>query len=439
MNIINLAGVLVITVLTGCNIDVEVVGNGRVISDPASIDCRESSGTCRIQRYERLELEAKDTMATFRAIPDEDHVLVDWHGDCDEELANKCRVILGDDVSVKAVFKPISYVDEPGPIEKRVVFIAMGDTGTGQQGQYAVARAIATWCASRQCDLVLGMGDNFYGVTPTQASDALFEERFEHPYADLSLPFYMILGNHDTGRYSDGDGGDQSKGNVQVEYHYRTDRLSTKWQMPSRYYRFSLPVGDAEPLVEFFAIDSAPFVGAWDTDNDYPPSSYARQQGDWLSEAVTASRASWKLAFAHHPYISNGKHGNASNYDGAPVANGEVLEKLNGLIFRDFMEDYVCNRVDWLFSGHDHNMQLLKPAAPCGFTQFAVSGAGAKANSLHRPYDNGNYFQIGNTIGFMYVEVMGNQMTITTVSANGDGSSPKLMHKETFGRIDRNG
>ncbi|MEM9102481.1 MAG: hypothetical protein AAGB12_09160 [Pseudomonadota bacterium] len=95
--------------LCGCNIDVDVTPGGRVISDPSLIDCRSNGGTCFVEDYEDLDLEVEDLIVTFRALPDENYVLDRWEGDCEETIANKCYVVLGDDVYVKAIFKPIAY------------------------------------------------------------------------------------------------------------------------------------------------------------------------------------------------------------------------------------------------------------------------------------------------------------------------------------------
>jgi hypothetical protein len=91
----------------------------------------------------------------------------------------------------------------------------------------------------------------------------------------------------------------------------------------------------------------------------------------WLTGAPSTG---WKIAFGHHPYLSNGPHGNAGDYDGlkfVPIVNGEHVES--------FMEDMVCGKFDFYLCGHDHNVQDLQ--AQCG-TEFIVSGAGAKTTDL---------------------------------------------------------
>ncbi|GLS27897.1 metallophosphoesterase [Marinibactrum halimedae] len=420
-------------ILSGCNIDVIVEGKGTVISDPDYIQCRSDSGVCRVEDYQDLDLDIEDSIVTFRAIADEGYVLDRWSGDCDQTIANKCRVVLGDDVEVNAYFRPIPFAEGDGNTNKSVRFIALGDTGEGNRKQYQVGTAIKAWCDANGCDFALGLGDNFYDGTPTHIYDEQFDTKFELPYQALNFPFYVVLGNHDTGRFDDGDGGNQALGNVQVQYHYRSDRLTEKWQMPSRYYTV-LPQGDSEsPLVQLFALDSAPFVGIIDPNNEYNPERYASGQGAWFRSVVDNSQADWKIAFTHHPYVSNGRHGNARNYD-RTIPGGALLDKVSGKIFKDFMDDYVCNRVDILFSGHDHNLQALKPVAECGLTEFVVSGAGAKANGLERPNDNAVYFQHERIEGFMYVIIRGNTLTLQSIGVDIDTALPRVLATTTIKR-----
>ena len=51
-----------------------------------------------------------------------------------------------------------------------------------------------------------------------------------------------------------------------------------------------------------------------DTDFVGDPTS----QREWLDASLAASNFQWKKSFGHHPYLSNGQHGNAGNYEGIP-------------------------------------------------------------------------------------------------------------------------
>ncbi len=300
-------------------------------------------------------------------------------------------------------------------------FVAIGDQGTGKEDQYKVARAIEQVCAERGCDFAITGGDNIYETGTDDEYDPQFDTKFEQPYANLSFPFYLTLGNHDnsrdpatslwgddpaTGALSDvvdeepgdlGIGHWYETGNHQVAYTYRDDRASDKWNMPARYY----PV--VKPNVTFLALDTNTLMyygqGWGETDITY------QQQEAWVDETLAAVNTTWTIAFGHHPYLSNGAHGNAGNYEGAgptPVAGPYVKE---------FYETHLCDKVDLVITGHDHDLQWLKPVESCGKTEFIVSGAAAKIRALADPERNEVHFQKGEVLGFVWIEIVGDALT----------------------------
>jgi hypothetical protein len=61
------------------------------------------------------------------------------------------------------------------------------------------------------------------------------------------------------------------------------------------------------------------------------------------------------------PYFSNGRHGDAGNYDGLvgmPIANGSAVKTA--------LDADVCGKADLYLCGHDHNRQWLTER--CGGT-----------------------------------------------------------------------
>src|SRR5688572_5291897 len=82
---------------------------------------------------------------------------------------------------------------------KRVKFIAIGDSGKGNTAQRDVAIRIRDLCAARGCDFVLMLGDNIYDAGVDSLDDPQWQTKFEEPYRDIDLPFYVALGNHDYG------------------------------------------------------------------------------------------------------------------------------------------------------------------------------------------------------------------------------------------------
>ncbi|MBI3071510.1 MAG: metallophosphoesterase [Deltaproteobacteria bacterium] len=263
-----------------------------------------------------------------------------------------------------------------------VRFVAMGDTGKGDASQAAVAAAVAAKCALSGCDFVLLLGDNIYPSGCSSVTDPQFQTKFEQPYAAINLPFYVALGNHDYG--GDGAGYEFWKGQVEIDYTAR----STKWKMPAEYYRFT------RGSTEFFALDT----------NSLLFGRLSQQKTD-ISAWIPASMATWKIAYGHHPYLSNGPHGNAGRYDRIP---------LMGQSIKDFMDNRVCGRADVYLSGHDHSRQWIK--ATCNGTELVVSGAGATTTSL--PGSNTTRFQ-SSTPGFLYIRVDGRTLTAEFVDKDG--------------------
>lgn len=276
----------------------------------------------------------------------------------------------------------------PGAItdpEPTVRFAAFGDTGKANEGQARVAAAVANKCAASGCDFIALLGDNIYDSGVDSVDDPQWQSKFELPYAAIDLPFYAVLGNHDYG--AGGAGLEGHKGPIQVAYTMR----SRKWRMPALYYRVAQGPG---PLVEIFGLDTNPMMF-----------NLAARQKREVQAWLAASTATWKIALGHHPYRSNGTHGNAGWYDGVPLLGSGV---------KRFMEDVVCGNVDLYLSGHDHSRQWL--TAPCDGTELVVSGAGASATELRGR--NAARFQAA-TLGFLYVRIEGRTLTAEFIDEGG--------------------
>jgi tartrate-resistant acid phosphatase type 5 len=276
-----------------------------------------------------------------------------------------------------------------------VRFLALGDTGKGNAGQAAVAAAMVRKCATARCDFAVLLGDNIYESGTDSANDPQFKSKFEDVYAALNMDFYVVLGNHDYG--GNGAGTSFGKGKNEVDYTLK----STKWKMPAAHYHF------VKSNIEFFALDTNLQVFSMD----------AQQKTD-VSGWITASTSPWKIAIGHHPYKSNGPHGNAGNYDRLP------LPPVNGKGVKDFLEANVCSKVDLYLSGHDHSMQWLTDK--CGTTTLAVSGAGAEVTSLTAR--NAVAYE-STERGFMYFTVTDKKLTAEIISEAGTVLSTQTMTK----------
>ncbi|KPQ28487.1 MAG: hypothetical protein HLUCCX14_10125 [Marinobacter excellens HL-55] len=296
-------------------------------------------------------------------------------------------------------------------------FIAMGDSGSGSAGQFAVGQSMADVCRIKgevagSCEFVLGFGDNIYEDGATSVADAQFIDKFEKPFEPMgNTPFYMVLGNHDNTGYVGGDGANNSRGDIQVDYHYEGN--SPRWNMPDRYYSvdstkiptLNTPLTrDGKPLVKIVSLDSNPLASlVADADSRFTWQNYGMQQLFWAQDELISSNALFNISIAHHPYLSNGFHGNAGNYDFIPSF---ILPVISGQRWKDFLEEAVCDYTDFIMTGHDHDLQLLDEVESCGRTRFVVSGAAGKLRSLTDPERNSAMFQQGDTYGFFWVQAM---------------------------------
>lgn len=310
----------------------------------------------------------------------EEEIDVDTEGDSDGEVG-ETEEAESDSDELRVGGRPELTADPT------LRFVAMGDTGKGNQGQKDVAAAIAAHCAARGCDFVQLLGDNIYDSGVSGVDDPQWQTKFEEPYKAIALPFYVVLGNHDYG--GDGAGWEFGKGAHEIAYTAK----SMKWKLPAAHYRRT--VGN----VDFFGLDSN--LVMFNREVDKQKSALAT----WLASSTTT----WKIALGHHPYLSNGTHGNAGNYDGlwfVPIAGGQNVKK--------FFDDNVCGKVDLYISGHDHSRQWMTDT--CKGTELAVSGAGASATDL--PGRNKTRFQ-SKELGFLYVTITGRTLTAEFIDKTG--------------------
>ncbi|HEX8609849.1 MAG TPA: metallophosphoesterase [Telluria sp.] len=283
------------------------------------------------------------------------------------------------------------------PASAAVRFLALGDAGEGNRAQYANGKAMAALCARKGCDFVIYLGDNFYGQGITRPDDPQFQQKFELPYAGLDLPFYALLGNHD---YGDPPL-DYWKPQFQLAYTWR----SARWKMPHPFYHVQ------KGEVALFALDTTGYLQGINTD----------AQRAWLAGALAISGAKWKIVAGHHPYLSNGEHGNAGNYEGCGNFCPDIV---NGAPLKRLFEDVVCGNADIVLTAHDHNLQW--PKARCGI-EFIVSGAGSKTTGLVGRDGNPTHFEYDRTPGFLWASIDGERFSAEFYDLHG-----KLLYQRSI-------
>ena len=203
-------------------------------------------------------------------------------------------------------------------------FAALGDVGTGNIGQLAIADVMDDYYKKLPFELVLMTGDNIY----EDGEIELVGATFGRPYRYLrkqQVPFYAVLGNHDIRT---------NNGVDQVNY--------SAFNMEGRYYTFT------KGLVQFFALDTNKNA---DWSQQYP----------WLKKNLAESKATWKVVFGHHPLYSSGVHG----------SDRKLIDRLSPLFSRYRVQLYV--------NGHDHNYERTKPIEG---TTYLTCGAGAKTRPV---------------------------------------------------------
>ena len=251
---------------------------------------------------------------------------------------------------------------------KSVRFAVIGDSGTGQTGQFQVAEMMAKYREAVGFDFVIMLGDNIYGGK----SPSDFKRKFEDPYSTLlndGVKFYASLGNHDD----------------------PNERLYKPFNMNGeRYYTFK----PEKASVRFFSLDS----------------NYVdEKQIAWLDKELAASGSDWKIMFFHHPLYSSGDtHGPAE-------VQRDLLEPL-----------FLKYGVNVVLSGHEHFYERLKPQKG---VQYFIVGSSAKirVGDLNRSELTAKGWDTG--YGFMLVEIVGDDLFFQEISDKGESIDAGSVHR----------
>ncbi|MDR1010147.1 MAG: metallophosphoesterase [Opitutaceae bacterium] len=270
-------------------------------------------------------------------------------------------------------------------------FVVISDWGTPppkESGQREVAAQLGRTAAEIGSHCVITLGDNFHADGVQSPDDPLWKTLFEDVYTAPSLqtPWYPALGNHDY----DGD--------PQAEIDYT--KRSLRWRLHERYYTWTDAV-DADTTVQFFILDSSPFVEEYAGDTKFARPGRARPdtaaQVAWFERQLAASKAKWKIVVAHHPVYSGGaKHGDT-------VELHKTIKPL--------LEKY---GVQVVLSGHEHDFQHLNDGGRVHY--FVISGG-----SVARPAGKHKFakFMQGDTHGFGALIVKRNVIEVRFVDKTG--------------------
>jgi 3',5'-cyclic AMP phosphodiesterase CpdA len=199
----------------------------------------------------------------------------------------------------------------PGSLKMAVI----GDNGNGSREQAEVAEQMADLHEQFRYDLVLMVGDNFYG----SQRPADLEQKFARPYGpllDAGVIFQAALGNHDV---------------ESSTITYPPLNMDGR-----RYYSFT------RPGVRFIVLDT---------------NVLDAEQLRWTEDVLRRATEPWRIAYFHHPLYGNAKR------HGSNVDLRVLLEPL-----------LLAHGVQVVFSGHDHVYERLKPQK--GIHYFVTGSAG---------------------------------------------------------------
>ncbi|MBS1787509.1 MAG: metallophosphoesterase [Acidobacteria bacterium] len=246
-----------------------------------------------------------------------------------------------------------------------IIFAVIGDTGTADSAQQAVAQQMIKQRLKTPFDFVLMLGDNIYEKGEKEKIGSHFEEPYKE-LLDAGVKFYATLGNHDI-----------IKG-LEFQTNYKNFNMGGR-----RYYNFTK--GDKENQIEFFALDS---------------NLMDETQLSWLEGKLKDSKARWKVAFCHHSIYSSSKM--HSEYKGLRAQ----LEPL-----------YVKYGVNAVFAGHAHSYERVKPQKGVQYFTEGASGE-IKKRSLNR---QSSLMAAGEDMvnSFLIVQATENEMKVEAIAADG--------------------
>jgi len=230
------------------------------------------------------------------------------------------------------------------------IFGIMGDSGSGDEAQLAVAQAMLTYfTTARRFPFVIMLGDNLY--------DDDYTNEFLVPYKpllDRGVKFYAALGNHDR----------------DLEIHFKPFNMGDR-------DRYSFDEGNAR----FAALNS-----------NHPADA---EQIKWFDAVYNDAGTKWRIAFFHHPLYSSGQH--------AAEARDVIRPALEPALVR--------NKVNVVFSGHDH---LYERTQPQKGIQYFVSGGGGRYLYDYKPSD---FDDVGlSEHHFMIAEIAGDRLLFEAIT-----------------------
>jgi len=254
------------------------------------------------------------------------------------------------------------------PTPAPIIFAAIGDYGSGDQNEAAVAALVLSW----QPEIILTLGDNNYPIGSPETIDANIGQ-FYHSY------IYPYIGAY-------GEGGDTNRffpviGNHDILWEKARPYLDY-FSLPGneRYYDFTWGP------VHFFALDNE--------SNEADGVGSGSIQAQWLQERLAASTSPWKVVTMHYPAFSSG-------YEGST----------------DWAQwPYAAWGADAVLAGHDHTYErLVVDGIP-----YIVNGLGGGAIYSFENIVPQSVMRYNTTYGALWGEASEHKLALRFISIEGE-------------------
>jgi tartrate-resistant acid phosphatase type 5 len=255
-----------------------------------------------------------------------------------------------------------------GGVPQTIHFAAIGDYGTDDDDEAAVAALVDSW----DPEFVITMGDNNYPDGEARTIDPHIGQYYHH-----------YIGNY-VGTYGEGAAENRfwpSPGN----HDWNTDTLqpyTDYFTLPGneRYYEVDLG------LVHLFAVDS----------DSHEPDGITSDsvQAQWLQAALAASTACWKVVYFHHAAYSSADHGSDE----------------------DLQWPYEEWGADVVMAGHDHSYERLA----VGGIPYFVNGLGGAGLYDFKAIVPESVVRYNESHGAMSITASSSDMTFEFVTVEGE-------------------
>ena len=282
----------------------------------------------------------------------------------------------------------------PALAEETVRFAVIGDSGTGEAPQHAVARRMEQVHEDRGFGFVLMLGDNIYEDGGPEHFDSKFKDVYKK-LMDRGVRFHASLGNHDRQTNNGRDQvNDEAFGYVgkQDEYQFKEGK-GTK----------------GGSLARFIALNSEARLDALKGKNAAPRSDRLKA---WLDES---NRYNWNILYMHHP-----PYAYVRRFLFVRLGHGSAVR------LRRALEPLIKGKVDVVFAGHDHFYQKIRPQES---VHYFVSGAAAKLRPGVKKKHRNVEFAVKRH-HFMYVELTASEFRYEAIDPSGEVLHSGVIRKQ---------